>query len=50
MILYSIDTLFTVVKLLAVNVYVYISQLMALYHILAYLQLVLLFIYSLTQS
>ena len=46
---YSIDTLFTIVKLLVVNVYIHIT-IDGTYHILAYLQFVLLFIYSLTQS
>ena len=49
MILYSINTLFTVGELLAVNGYIQIT-IMVLYHNLAYLQLVLLFIYSLAQS
>ena len=43
------NTLFIVVEHLAVNGYIHIT-IMALYHILAYLQLVLSFMYSLTQS
>ena len=42
-------TLFTVFKLLVVNGYIHI-KIDGTYHILAFLQLILLFIYSLAQS
>ena len=45
----SINTLFTIVGLLVINGYIQITM-MALHHILAYLQLVLLLMYSLTQT